>query len=192
MSLPQPPIDEFRAISNADLIARYSIGVENFDRRIFELTDEQLDMAWLPSAGVGRWPVRVLLGHLADAELAFVMRMRQVVAEERPTFAVWDENALIESGLYQGADGRQGPKHPIGAFVAVIHTLRKWHGPWLATLSEEQFRRKALHPERGEQTARIVLEYAAWHLEHHAWYLRAKVERLLGSPAPAGRGSTAG
>lgn len=180
-TVPQPALAAFQAMPTADLVARYNIGVENFDRRVFDLTDDQLDMAWLPSANVGRWPIRVLLGHLADAELAFVLRMRQVVAEERPTFSVWDENAFIDSGLYQGPDGKQGAKHPIGAFVAVIHTLRKWHGPWLATLPDAAFACKALHPVRGEQTTRIVLDYATWHLEHHAWFLRAKVERLLGS-----------
>ena len=30
---------------------------------------------------VGRWPIRVLLGHLADAELVFVHRMRRAVGE---------------------------------------------------------------------------------------------------------------
>ncbi len=168
----QPQLTTFESLPSDDLIARYKIGVEHFDPRTLHLSDEQLDMAWLASAGVGRWPVRVLLGHLADAELAFVLRMRQAVAEENPTFAVWDENAFIESGLYHG------PGHPIGAFIAAIYTLRKWTGEWLGTLTAAQLARKALHPVRGEQTTRIVLNYAAWHLEHHAWYLNAKVARI--------------
>jgi hypothetical protein len=171
---PRPHIDQFLAMTPQGLLSHYRIGVENFDRRVFGLTDEQLDMAWLPEAGVGRWPCRVLLGHLADAEVFFVGRMRQVVAEERPIFGVWDEEAFIDSGLYR-AEGQ-----PVGAFIAVIHTLRKWTAEWLATLSPEQFDRKAMHPVRGEQTTRMVLAYDAWHLEHHAWYLNAKVERLAG------------
>ena len=112
-------------LSVADLIARFKVGVENFDRRVFELPDDALDTAFLPDAGVGRWPCRVLLGHLADAELLFVSRMRKVVGEERPILAVWDEEAFIDHQMY-GAPGT-GHRHPIGAFVATIHTLRQWH-----------------------------------------------------------------
>lgn len=177
MATDQPKLEAFLAMPADELLAHYRRGVEYFDKRVFDLSDEQLDMAWLPSAGVGNWPVRVLLGHLADAEVFFVGRMRQVVAEERPTFGVWDENAFIDSGLYNG------PKHPIGGFIAAIHTLRKWTGEWLGTLDTNAFERMALHPLRGPQSLKTVLTYDTWHLEHHAWYLNAKVERFAARPA---------
>jgi len=187
-----------------DLIARYMDGLENFDSRIFELSDEQLDTAFLPDAGVGRWPARVLLGHLADAELAYVHRMRRAVAEDRPVLAAWDENAFIDAGMYGcteekavkkesacccggscggGGGGGGGSDHPIGGFLAVVHTLRRWTGEWLATLTPEQLGRPGLHPERGPLTVRHMLALSTWHLEHHARYLNAKVEKFLG-PAP--------
>ncbi len=184
---PQPKLEDVTALSNADLLARYRRGVENFDARMFHLRNEQLDAAFLPEAGVGRWPVRVLLGHLADAELAFVHRMRRTVAEEQPMLNAWDENAFIDSGLYgsQGPDGRHtGPAHPIAGYVAVIHTLRRWHADFLATLAPAQWERVALHAVRGEQTVRIICNYATWHLEHHAWYLKAKLDRMAPT-APA-------
>jgi DinB superfamily len=171
---------QIAALSNEELIARYRRGLESFDRRIFELSDEQMDQAFLPDAGVGRWPVRVLVGHLADAELAFTHRMRRAVAEESPVLAVWDENAFIDTGMYAGG------QYPLGGFVAVIHTLRRWTAEWLGTLSPPQLERKAMHPERGPESVRLMLVYTTWHIEHHARYLNAKVCRLLG-PAPAER-----
>lgn len=159
------------------MVDRYAVGVENFDRRVFELNDGELDTAFLPDAGVGRWPARVLLGHLADAELAQVHRIRRTVAEEHPVLATWDENAFIDAGLY-GRPG-SGADYPAGAFVAVIHTLRKWAAQWLRTLPEEAWERKALHPERGELTVRLMTAHITWHLEHHAWYLNRKVDLLL-------------
>lgn len=164
--------------STSELIAKYRIGVENFDRRIFELNEEQLDRAFLPDAGLGRWPVRVLLGHIADAELAFAHRMRRGVAEDHPVVSPWDENAFIDSGLYKGDS--------IAGMVYVIHTLRRWTAEWLTTLSEAQMQRKMLHPERGEQTVYQVLVYATWHLEHHGEFLRKKIDKMLG---PATKGS---
>jgi hypothetical protein len=68
----------------------------------------------------------------------------------------------------------------IGGPIASIHTLRKWHAEWLRSLRAEQWERKGLHPQRGEQTVRMILAYDTWHLENHAWYLNAKVEKFLG------------
>lgn len=157
------------------LRARFAVGVENLDRRVLELPDELLDTAFLPGAaeGVGRWPARVLVGHLADAEVLIVHRMRRAVAEESPVLALMDEDAFIDAGLY-------GSSAPVAGFVAVIHTLRMWTAQWLATLPEEQWSRRALHPEQGEVTVRGMVEYETWHLEHHAAILRRKIEHLLG------------
>jgi hypothetical protein len=170
--------EDIAAMPDGELISRYRRGLEHVDSRVFELSDVQLDTAFLPDAGVGQWPARVLIGHLADADLSFVHRMRRAVAEENPVFEPWDENAFIDSGLYNGG------QYPIGGFIATIHTLRRWTSEWLATLSPEQLRRRAMHPERGPQTVRGILEYSTWHLEHHARFLNAKVCKMLG-PAPA-------
>jgi hypothetical protein len=83
------------------------------------------------------------------------------------------------------------PMPNIGAFVAVVYTMRAWMCEWLSTLDERCWRREGMHPERGVQTLRKVCEYNTWHLEHHAWYLNAKVERFLGV-MPAGEGCGSG
>ena len=75
-----PPVEFFMSLPIKELIARYRKGVENYDRRVFWLNASDIDTAFLPDAGVGRWPIRVLLGHLADAEMLFVHRMRKVAA----------------------------------------------------------------------------------------------------------------
>lgn len=175
---PAPAISAFQAMSDQDVLARYRVGVERLDRRVFELSDAQLDTAFRPEAGVGRWPARVLLGHVADAEMVFVHRIRRAVGEDGPVFALWDENAFIDRGLYGTPE--TGSKHPVGAYVATVHTLRLWTGPWLATLPASDWARQGMHPERGPMSVRTILNYATWHLEHHAWYLNAKVRRLLG------------
>lgn len=175
---------QFEGLSAADLIARLRVGVDWFDPRVGELTNEQLDTAFLPEGGVGRMPCRVLIGHLADAELLMVHRMRRVASEEGLVIQPWDQNATIDAGFYGDAAG--GSRHPIGAFVAVIHTLRQWAGVWLGTLSPAQWEKRALHPEYGELTVRRIAEQDAYHLEHHAWYLNRKVRKLLGEPLGPG------
>ncbi|MCG3124873.1 MAG: hypothetical protein GIKADHBN_03378 [Phycisphaerales bacterium] len=200
--VPRVQLADVRSLDTLGLIARYRRGIESFDRRIFFLDDQQLDIAFLSDSGVGRWPIRVLVGHLADAEIATVHRVRRAVAEDQPVIAPWDENAFIDAGVYghasaavgEGQTGRVGPSNafPLAGFVAVIHTLRRWMSEWLMTLSADQWKRVAMHPQRGELSVRTLVEYDTWHLEHHAWYLNAKVEKMLGVDMAAALDEPAG
>jgi len=174
-----PTLTQVQLLPDAELVLRYKTGVENFDARAVRLSDAELDTAFFAEAGVGTWPCRVLLGHLADAELAFVFRLRKVVAEEHPVLEAWDEGAFIDCQRMYGTP-TTGARFPVGAFVAAIHTLRLWTGAWLESLPAEAWGRTGLHVERGEQNLRLIAQYATWHLEHHAWYLNAKVVRLRG------------
>jgi len=186
-------VNLIEALPTIGLVTRYRRGIESLDRRVFELTEQQIDMAFLPDAGVGQWPVRVLLGHLADADLAQVHRMRRAVAEENPVLSVWDENAFTDAGLYGNGEKTYVPDaeadharvmNALGGFMAIIHTLRQWSGQWLLSLTEAQWSRQVLHPERGPLTLRRMVAMMTWHLEHHAAFLTKKLDRVLG-PAPA-------
>ena len=50
-------------------------------------------------------------------------------------------------------------------------------------LEDAHWARQGLHPINGPMSAREIANYNCYHLEHHAWYLNAKIEKLLG-PAP--------
>jgi uncharacterized damage-inducible protein DinB len=190
-----PPLatpEAFEALEPTDLCRRYRVGIENIDRRVLKLSERQLDTAFLPEAGVGRWPVRVLLGHLADAELVYVHRMRRAIGEENPVVAVFDENAFIDSNLYghvhEGYAEDEESDHArvmnaVGGHLAVIHTLRQWHGAWLFGRSGADWSRRIMHPENGPMTLKRLLAYDTWHLEHHAGFLRKKLDQLVGGEA---------
>lgn len=176
---PKPELASLNNLPHAELVLRFKTGVENFDPRVLSLTDAQLDTAFRPDAGVGRWPCRVLLGHLADAEMVWNHRARRAVGEDRPVFALWDENAFIDAHIYGAPE--TGAKHPAGAFVAVVHSQRLWMAGWLQTLTEPQWQRSGMHPERGATSVRRMIELTTWHLEHHAWYVNAKCAKLVGA-----------
>jgi len=175
---PAPKRETLAALDHTQLVERFALGVENIDRRVFSLQDAQADMAFLPDAAVGRWSCRILIGHVADAELHFVQRMRHVLAVDKPVFWVWDEDAFVDSGIYGTESDPYSP--PLAGGVAAVHTLRRWMLDVLRPLDRAKFNRIGMHPQRGEQTLRTILEYDVWHLEHHAWYLNKKVERMLG------------
>lgn len=190
--------EDIQAMPTGELLSAYRRGVEQFDRRIFWLAPEQIDQAFLPEAGVGRWPIRVLMGHVADAELVNIHRMRRAYGEDNPVVALWDENAFIDSNIYGNAPGSvrgdERTTHPLAGHIALVHLLRQWGADWLTTLSPEAWERKLLHPERGPMTIRRVAALNMWHLEHHARFLRLKldamgVEAPIGQPAAEGGGS---
>ncbi len=176
--------DELAGLGRADLVRRYRASVACFDDRVFELTDAQLDQAWAPEAGVGVWPIRVLLGHLADAELVWAQRIRRAAAEPGSVLSVWDEHAWIDAGMYgadpSGATSPNGVAAPVGAFVAAVYTLRQWVGEWLSGLNDDVWSRRVMHPERGPLGMAGLVTLNTWHVEHHGWYLNAKIVKLLG------------
>jgi hypothetical protein len=183
---------DFEAMDPLALTMRYRRGIEYIDRRVFDLTEDQIDTAFLPDAGVGQWPVRVLVGHLADAELVYSHRMRRGVGEEKPVLGVFDENSFIDSMIYgngpkaYAADPEADHARVMGALggpLAVVHTLRQWTGQWLQSLTPEQWSRRAMHPEQGELTVKRLLAYTTWHLEHHADFLNRKLDKLVGPAA---------
>lgn len=175
-----------------ELLVRYLRGVENFDPRVFDLTDEQTDRVFTADENAGQWSVRTLLGHLADAEMVFTHRIRRIIAEDGPVLSLWDQDAFIDGGIY-------GPelRSPVAGFVAAIHTMRRWTAELLLALTPEQWERTAMHPEQGEIGMLKLVEYATGHVENHAKFLRQKLDVMLGEreetePAGGGCGSGCG
>ncbi len=176
------PRSTYENLDTQTLVSRMRVGVEWFDPRVFELPQEDLDRAWLPESGVGTWPVRVLLGHLADTEMLFATRIRSILATDNPALPLFDEHAYIDSGIYGCTEGSPIVP-PIGGDVAMIHTTRSWLVALLFQLTDDQWSRRGLHPEKGPVSVRDIANGACWHLEHHAMFLNAKIESLLG-PMP--------
>lgn len=187
---PRPILQEIKDLDAANLCARMRLGLEHFDPRIVELNAEQVSQAWLENTEVGVWPIRVLVGHLADAELVLAHRIRRILAEDRPELTLWDEHAFIDAGLYGCTEG-SNLLPPMGGDLAMIHTTRNWLCALLMQLNDEQWQRQGLHPTNGPVRVRDIGDYHCFHLEHHAWYLNAKIEKLLGpapTPEPCGDG----
>ena len=180
---PSPStIKALKALTTDELIGRLRIGVESIDPRVFELTDVQLNQAWRPEANIGLWPIRVVIGHLADVEMVFATRARKIFAEDNPTLAIFDEHAFVDSAIYGCTEGST-MQPPIGGDIATIHTVRSWMVAFLYQLDAPDWERTGLHPDHGPITLQTIAVYNCWHLERHAWFINAKVERFLG-PRP--------
>jgi hypothetical protein len=108
----------------------------------------------------GKWSIRQIVAHLADTELVFAQRFRQVIAEDNPTLIAFDQDAWARNLEYS----RRKPK----ASLETFRRLRAESHELLKDLPESAFERTGNHTERGVVTLRRLVETAADHAESHA------------------------
>ena len=111
----------------------------------------------------GKWSPREILCHLADCEIAFAFRLRQVTAEEGHVIQPFDQGKWAEH--YGGYDA--------DAALATFSALRQWNLVFLETLPPESSAKKLTHPERGDMQFQDVIGTIAGHDLNHLGQLEA-------------------
>jgi hypothetical protein len=108
----------------------------------------------------GKWSIRQIIAHLADCELVYGHRMRQIVAEENPTLMAFDQDAWARNLDY----AHRKPKQSLESF----RRMRAENYELLKELPEATFARSGNHSERGPVTLVSIVEGGAQHTESHA------------------------
>ncbi len=127
---------------------------------------EQLGPAGMArSYAPGKWTAAQVLSHLADCEMAFGFRVRQIVSEATFPIQPFDENRW--SRHYAALDGL----HAARAFDA----MRGWNLTFFRLLSPAELALAAAHPQRGPETADTVVRIMAGHTLNHL----AQLETIL-------------
>ena len=67
--------------------------------------------------------------------------------------------------------------------LASVLSLRQTRAAGLYQIDDADWDRRAMNPYLGETSFRTMFAHATWHFEHHASFLNAKLERMLG-PRP--------
>ena len=95
-------MSELTASHLAALIERFRRSPELLAVVLTGVFGEEEDFAPAP----GKWSIRQIIAHLADSELVFAHRFRQVIAEENPTLVAFDQDAWARNLDYS----RRKPK----------------------------------------------------------------------------------
>jgi uncharacterized damage-inducible protein DinB len=148
------------------VVDRFAKGAELVAFAFQGLSDEQSRA----HPGPGDWSLAELAAHLVDCDSVFAVRMRHVLAEERPTLQGFDENAWIRR---LGSDAM-----PIDEAVALFVAERRWMTRILRSSTEADFARVGIHTERGPQTVAEIVSYATNHVDHHLKFAYAKRANL--------------
>jgi hypothetical protein len=152
------------------LLERYRRGPELLAVVLTGVFGEEEDFG-LP----GKWSIRQIVAHLADAELVCAHRFRQVIAEDGPTLMAFDQDAWAARLDY----ARRKPKQSMETF----RRLRAENHDLLKGLPPEAFERTGNHTVNGPVTLRQLLEAHAGHAESHARQLqeiREEYKRVRG------------
>src|SRR5215831_8950038 len=98
----------------------------------------------------GKWSIRQIVAHLADAELVGAHRLRQVIAEDSPTLIAFDQDKWTANLDY----GKRKPKQSLETF----RRIRAENYELLKDLPESAFARTGNHSERGPLTLLQLVE----------------------------------
>lgn len=144
------------------LIERYKEGFSAVTVALAGMTWEDLDRR--PPDGT--WSPREVVHHLADSEMTSAIRLRRLIAEERPQIAGYDEEEFARRLHYD---------RPTQASLEAFRAARLTTAAILERLVEADWAREGTHSESGRYSVETWLEiYAAHAHDHAAQILRAR------------------
>jgi hypothetical protein len=126
----------------------------------FELTDDELDRTYAP----GKWSVRYLLHHLADAETVLYDRVRRVISEPRQVLWVFDENAFAKGLDYSTV--------PLEMSRAIYKSVRAGNIHYARRHYEKNGHLEFVHSVTGVRTLKDEMDKVAAHNAHHLAQIR--------------------
>jgi uncharacterized damage-inducible protein DinB len=158
------PVGRFAPVENtantrAECIRIIGLLPKRLCAAIAGLNDAQLDTPYRE----GGWTVRQVVHHLADSHANSVVRFKLALTEDWPTITPYNEKAWAEL-----PDSKSLPIDCSLSFITAMH--ERWVA-LLESMSESDFARGYVHPERGRQDLATALGIYAWHCRHHTAHI---------------------
>ena len=123
--------------------------------RYYELEDVHL----VKSYGPGKWSVRYILHHLADAETVLYDRVRRVISEPKQVLWAFDENAWAKGLDYANVPLELSRRIYSSVRDGIIYQARLHY--------EVSSHLEFVHNETGVRTLKQEFDKVATHNEHH-------------------------
>jgi hypothetical protein len=137
------------------LIAQYRDGYAAIAAVLLKITPEELDA----KPGPGRWSPREILHHLADSEMTAAVRLRLLLAEDRPTIRGYDQDEFARKLHYD---------RPHETSLELFRWAREATAELLELLTPEEWLREGTHTEGGAFGVEAWLKTYAGHAHRHA------------------------
>ena len=125
----------------------------------------------------GKWSAAEIVHHLADSETMAAVRLRLLLAEERPVIHAYDQAVFAVRLRYN--------EREVAPALEAFHAARATTVQILAKMTAKDWTRQAWHTEGGAYGPERWLELYAVHAHNHA----AQIARLRAALTPKGGGA---
>lgn len=141
------------------LIEKYTDGFRAVSDAVRGISEPELDARPAP----GKWSAREIVHHLADSEMTSALRLRRLIAEDRPTIQGYDQDEFSRRLYYD---------RPIQASLDAFRAARQTTAEILDRMTDAEWAREGTHSESGRYTVERWLEIYAEHAHSHADQIR--------------------
>jgi hypothetical protein len=129
------------------------------------LSESQLDTPYRD----GGWTLRQVAHHVPDSHLNAFVRLKLALTEDTPTIRPYDEAEWAKLN-----DVRDTPVETSLTLLRTLH--QRWMTLWRA-MSDDDFKRRLVHPDHGEKDLDWLLQMYGWHSRHHVAHITSLRER---------------
>ena len=143
------------ATQREQFVSQYRDGYAVIVEALLKITDEELDAR----PGPGRWSAREIVHHLADSEMNAAVRLRRLLAEDRPAIEGIDQDEFARRLHYD---------RPYEASLEAFRWARASSVELLERLTPDDWRREGTHSEIGPFGVEKWLEIYGQHAHRHA------------------------
>ena len=144
------------AAEREDRIRRYEEGAAKLKAALARVPPEA--RKWRPAEG--KWSVHEVVCHTADSETNAALRLRFLLAEEKPVIVGYDQEVWAKTFDYHSA--------PLEPALATVEAVRASTADLLRRLPETAWSAVGTHTESGRYTTDDWLNIYAAHLEKHS------------------------
>lgn len=142
------------------LISQYEAGYDEVVKSLEGFPADQLTANLLP----GKWSACEIVQHLADSEMNSAIRLRRLLAEDRPVIHAYDQDDYARRLKYNERD--------IAPALESLRSSRATTAQLLARMADDDWKREGWHPESGLYTTEHWLKIYAAHAHNHAAQIR--------------------
>ncbi len=137
------------------MLALYRDGYRAVVEALHNATDEQLDAKPAPQ----KWSAREIVHHLADSEMTAAVRLRLLLAVDRPTIHGYDQDEFARRLHYD---------RPHESSLEAFRYARECTAQILERLTEAEWLREGTHTEAGRFGVHEWLTIYSDHAHRHA------------------------
>lgn len=141
-------------VPEGDIVAILATQLDDTLALLRELTETQALHAYAP----GKWTIKQVLGHIADAERVFAYRVLRFARGDETPLPGFDENVYVPAGSFND--------RPLASVIAELSAVRRATVALVAGLPEEAWTRRGTASGQTASTRGVVWTIAGHELHH--------------------------